>query len=154
ATCGVAWLVPLTTSVRALHLRKRGGCSGAAGSGELDKMSTPGPAMSTRPSALTAPQEKFAMRMKRSSAATAMIDGLFAGLLTGAITPDRRSLSFPAAATISAFRTSAACAACSKATEKVPPTGTGEPRDIETTWQLFRNAHSIPARVERPRAEP
>jgi len=26
--------------------------------------------------------------------------------------------------------------------------------DIEITWQLFRNAHSIPARVERPRAEP
>src|SRR5688572_2285834 len=99
ATCGVAILVPEMVLY-------------SCGFGQVDRIATPGPAISTTPPfALIVRLEKFATLKLLSMAPTAMIDGQLAGCPTGLTTPWLRLLSLPAAATIRQPRVSPAFAA-------------------------------------------
>src|SRR5262245_19946191 len=154
AVWGVAMLVPLIVSLRAVHCRKNGGCGGGAGSGPLEYTATPGPATSMYASGLMAALEKSAVRKNLSTAATARMEGQLAGLLTGLIWLWLRRLSLPAAATMSEPNRIASRAVFSNAAKNVCPGSTRDPSDIEMTWQFWPTAHSMPASVERPSAEP
>src|SRR5258705_3275191 len=82
--------------------------------------------------------ENVATLALASIAATAMIDGQFAGRPTGLMRPGRL-LSLPAAATMSVPRSSARLATVSYVVEKGSPGDVAPPRDIEITRQPLRS---------------
>ena len=83
-----------------------------------------------------------------SIAATAMIEGQFAGWLTGAGGwPRSRRLSLPAAAMIRVPAFIARAAAVSNTAENDWPGRTGAPNDIDTIRHLRLTAHWMPLRM-------
>src|SRR5262249_52983966 len=131
-TCGVAMLVPEM-------IRYRVGVS------HDEYTSTPGPAMSTwPPTTALLRAEKFPIRSWESRAATAMIDGLFAGTPTNPKLPWARSALLQAAAMT---RLPAANARRPAASYAWLTGRRSAPRDMEMTRQRFAIAQSMPARI-------